>query len=106
MTSSFNTDPQALQAASRAFQAQVDPINALATKTEQIAGGPANAGRHYAARGSAYHAAALTFVQTIMTPLATKTTWVADTLAASARSYRQQDSAASGDIASAGSGLS
>ncbi len=104
MTSGFRTDPQALETASHAFDAQVQPINALATDAEQVSAGPATTGRDYAAEGSAYHAAMLTFVQTLMTPLATKTTWVGDTLAASAGSYRQQDTAASGGITSAGRG--
>lgn len=106
MSSGFTTDPQPLITAGRAFGDQVDPINTLATRAEVIQGGPSNAGRHYAAQGSVYHAAMLTFVQALMTPLATKTTWVADTLASTARSYRDRDSAASAGVTGAGQGLS
>ena len=104
MTASFRTDPQALQAASRAFDAQVEPINALATAAERIQGGPDNAGRAYAQQGSAYHAAMLTFVQKQFTPMATKTTWVADTLASPGRHYAAQDSAAAEGLGTAGQG--
>jgi len=104
MTASFRTDPQALQTASRAFAGQVEPINALATAAERIQGGPDNSGRAYGQQGSAYHAAMLTFVQAQFTPMATKTTWVADTLASTGQHYAGQDSAASAGLDSAGQG--
>jgi LysM repeat protein len=104
MTSSFRTDPQALQTASKAFTGQVEPINGLATKAEQVQGGPGNTGRAYSAEGSAYHSALLTFVQTQLTPMATKTVWVGDTLSSTAQNYAAQDSAASDGLHSAGQG--
>jgi len=105
MTASFRADPQALQTASRAFDGQVEPINALATAAERIPGGPDNAGRDYAPQGSAYHAAMLTFVQAQLTPMATKTTWVADTLASTGQHYAAQDSAAADGLGTAGSSI-
>ena len=104
MTASFQADPQALQTASTAFSGQVEPINAIATDAERIQGGPDTAGRAYGSQGSAYHAALLTFVQTQLTPMATKTTWVADTLASTAQQYSGQDVAASTGLNSAGRG--
>jgi hypothetical protein len=104
MTASFRTDPQALQTASAAFAGQVEPINALATAAERIQAGPDNTGRAYTQQGSAYHAAMLTFVQTQLTPMATKTTWVADTLASTGQHYAGQDAAASAGLDSAGTG--
>ena len=104
MTASFHADPQALHTASSAFTGQVEPINALATEAERIQGGPNTAGRFYAQQGSAYHAAMLTFVQAQLTPMASKTTWVADTLASTAQHYSAQDSAASAGLNSAGQG--
>ena len=104
MTASFRADSEALQAASRAFDAQVEPINALATAAERLQGGPDNAGRVYAQQGSAYHAAMLTFVQAQLTPMATKTTWVADTLASTGKHYAAQDTAAAGELGTAGRG--
>lgn len=104
MTASFHTDPQALQTASAAFAGQVEPINALATAAERIQCGPDNAGRDYAQQGSAYHAAMLTFVQAQFTPMATKTTWIADTLASTGRHYAGQDATASAELDSAGQG--
>jgi hypothetical protein len=104
MTASFRTDPDAMQTASRAFNAQVEPINALATKAEDLKAGPSNAGRAYGDRGGAYHAAMLTFVQNQLTPMASKTVWVSDTLASTAQHYGAQDSAASSGLRSAGQG--
>ncbi len=104
MTASFHTDPQALQTASAAFAGQVEPINALATAAERIQGGPDTAGRAYAQEGSAYHAAMLTFVQTQFTPMATKTTLVADTLASTGQHYAGQDASASAGLDTAGAG--
>ncbi len=104
MTSSFTADPQALTAAAQAFSAQVDPINTAATKAEQIQGGPGNAGRDYSAQGTAYHAAVTTLVQTLFTPMATKTTWVSDTLSGTAASYTQSDQSATTGLNTAGEG--
>jgi hypothetical protein len=104
MTSSFRADPQAQRTAARAFTGQVEHVNAVATKAEQVQAGPANSGRDYAAQGSAYHAAMLTFVQAQLTPMATKTTWVGDTLASTGQHYAAQDSAASGALNGAGQG--
>ena len=104
MTSSFRADPQAQQAASRAFGGQVDPIDTLATRAEQVQAGPGNCGRAYAAQGSAYHSALLAFVQNHLTPMATKTVWVADTLASTARHYGAQDATADDELRTAGRG--
>jgi hypothetical protein len=104
VTASFHADPSALRSAAAAFSGQVEPINALATEAERIQGGPDNAGRAYGQQGSAYRAALLTFVQAQLTPMATKTTWVADTLASTAQHYAGQDSAAAAGLDSAGRG--
>ena len=104
MTSSFSADPQALTTASKAFSAQVDPINTLATRAEEIKGGPSNAGRAYHAQGVDYRSAMLTFIETQLTPMASKTVWVADTLASTAQHYGAQDAAASTGLQSAGQG--
>lgn len=104
MTSSFRADPQALQTASRAFGGQVDPINVLATRAEQLQAGPANTGRAYGEQGAAYHSALLSFVQNQLTPMATKTVWVADTLASTGQHYAGQDATAQGELGAAGRG--
>ncbi|SDJ43191.1 Excreted virulence factor EspC, type VII ESX diderm [Frankineae bacterium MT45] len=101
---SFKADPQALSTAAQAFTAQVDPINTVATRAEQLQGSPSSAGRDYAAEGTAYHAALLTMVQTLLTPMASKATWVADTLASTAASYQQSDRSADTGLDAAGEG--
>jgi hypothetical protein len=104
VTSSFKADPQALQTASTQFAAQVDPINTKATQAEAVQGNAGNTGRQYGAQGTAYHSAMLTFVQTLLTPMATKATWVSDTLASTSADYKKQDDAASQGLNSAGKG--
>lgn len=104
MTAGFHADPQALSAASKSFSAQVEPINAQATSAEAVRGTAGNCGRAYSAQGSAYHAAMLTFVQTLLTPMATRTTWVADTLASCSANYARQDDDATAGLDSAGQG--
>ncbi len=104
MGSSFKVDPQALQTASQQFSAQVNPINTEASKAENLQGCGSNTGRYYSGAGTSYHAALLTFIQTLMTPMASKTTWVADTLASTSVNYANQDSKADSGLQSAGKG--
>lgn len=101
---SFAADPQALATAAAAFTAQVDPINTESAQAQALQGGTGNTGRQYGDQGTAYHAALTTLVQTLFTPMATRTTWVADTLTGTAADYRGSDHQAGSGLTSAGRG--
>jgi hypothetical protein len=102
--SSFKADPQALHTASTQFAAQANPINTAASEVENLHGSGSNTGRFYSGCGTAYHAAMLTFIQTLLTPMASKTSWVADTLSSTATNYEQRDQTADAGLQSAGKG--
>jgi hypothetical protein len=101
---SFQVDPAALTAAASTFQSQVEPINAAATSAQQLTGTGSSAGREYGSQGEAYHSSLLTAIQALYTPMATKTTWVAGTLTATATDYEQRDHGNSATITESGTG--
>lgn len=104
MGGTFQAEPGAIAAAGKKFLAEVQPINTLATKAEDLQLSAGNAGRAYSSQGTSYHATLLTFVQGLFTPMATKATWLGDSLGQSATDYQNQDASAKAGVTAAGNG--